>query len=1180
MSMQMIGGLMVQLAADVANLKKDMAEAEKVVDKGALAMSKGLDIAKSAFIGLAGALSMAAIYNWVKAAADAGDEMKQFSQKTGVAVEDVAGLQLAFKQGGVESGALQGAIAKMSKQMAEGSDTFKKMGVETRNADGTLRSAKDVLYDVADATKDMGSSLNTTALLTGVFGKGAAQMIPTLLEGSEGMRDMDEMARKLGLTMSSDTAEAADKFNDTVELLGLGLTGVGRQVAAQLLPTLSNLAASFLENMTEGNRLQKVADGLSTVLKGVYTVVMVVAEAFNTFGTIIGGTVASVMARVTGLGEAIVKVFQGDFKGAAKAAEDGWKRSAQISDDMSKDIAAGWTSTGKAISTAWADSSNKSVTALTDLERKGKQVTIMTKEQEEAAKAAAAAAKKNADEVEKLTQGLDKQIATMALEDETQQKLTASQKTALDIMLKIQDGSIKLTDAQKREITSKLEQIAASEEHQKQLANEKKWMDETAKSNDAYAASIEKSTQSIRDEVEKLRESNQMLGLSKEATAALEIAKLEEQATAKDRLATWAEENMLGDDLVEQFKAQAEGLRELAKLKGEKVHLEAAVEARDAWQKTSEEIGKSFTDSLFRAFESGKSFGEAMMDGLKNLFKTTVLKLLIQPVQLGMSNAIGSLFGQSGSSAGGGSNLFGMLGNGLSAFGDWMGANSTIGGWASTAGNFLKGNGTGSLTGSVLGMMGNFGGGLSAGYGSMLAGNAAGGWSAGTTAIGAGNISGGIGTFGGMAAGAIGGFMAGRGVGQAISGGYSAIGGQSGNSAVNTGTAVGAAIGSIIPGIGTMIGGLIGGALGGLVNRTFGHGAKEYNGDKGIEGTLGGTAGLSGGQSWADWTKKGGWFRSDKHGTDKFGLDADTSKALSEGALAVRKQTEDWAKALGLPAERLASITTSFNVKLTDKEEENQKILAKVFSDYATVLTNSFDDVIAPFQKAGESIADTMQRLTAIQAFSEAVNEFGGVFSKIAQLSISAKEELVAFAGGIEAFSAKASQFVTDYYTDSEKYGLQAKQLRDAFASIGLTDAGALSSKAEFRKLVESQDLNTQEGRLVFNQLLELAPMFASVGQYLEQNQQTLGQLAEAAPVTAMLEGVLADKEVQAKHQAAVEAAAQAQLDAINSGNQMITDAIDRLWDKLGGLEGAFNNFGRILERGQAENIYTNRAQP
>src|SRR4026209_2428864 len=50
------------------------------------------------------------------------------------------------------------------------------------------------------------------------------------------------MAEKLGLTMSGDTARAADQFNDTLGQTKDAITGVGVQIMSALLPQLQKYA--------------------------------------------------------------------------------------------------------------------------------------------------------------------------------------------------------------------------------------------------------------------------------------------------------------------------------------------------------------------------------------------------------------------------------------------------------------------------------------------------------------------------------------------------------------------------------------------------------------------------------------------------------------------------------------------------------------------------------------------------------------------------------------------------------------------------------------------------------------------------------------------------------------------------------------------------------------------------
>jgi len=1137
-----IGTLEFEFLANIARLRQDMDEAKKAVGSAGDFIQGVADGAKKALAGLAAGLTVGAFAGWIKGAIDAADETSKMAQRMGVATNEVGGLKLAFELGGSSAEGMTAAFAKLSKNAAENNEAFKALGVATRNADGTLRPTKDLFYDVADAFKGMEDGAVKSARAQEIFGKSGAELIPLLNGGADGLREMAEMAEKLGLVIDENTGKAAEQFNDTLELVHKAAGGVANQLMAKMLPALNSVVGGMLEYITKGDIVTKTADAIGVALKGVYTAAVVIGEVLTT----IAKTGAAAFAQ-------LALALKGDFKGAMEVGK-------QWTQDIKKD----WTNTVDNLGKVWDDTAGKTVENLGKVEKATKGATFETKEQKKAVDEAAKA-------YESFNKKLQESHADLQRQVDGQDKLTVNQKLLAELTANSSTDVQKLTEKRRLELIETAKQNVALEEQVRQRTAEKKWLEETGKENDKYREGIEKQTDSIWKQVAQMKESNATIGLSREELGKLEQQKLLDAAAQAERNAQDAEAKMLGEELVNEYKSQAEGLRELAKLKGDKVHLEAAKEANEAWKATTEEIGKSFTDSLFRAFEEGKSFSEAFMSSLKNLFKTTVLKLLIQPVQAGMNNMIGSFFGMgsgSGAGSGSGSGGFGGLGNFLSgagdkltAFSDWMGADSTIGQWAGKAGSWLKG---GSGAGS---MFGNLGGGWSAGTSGMAAGNFAGTFDAANIAWNSGNYSGAIGTYGGMAASAIGGFMAGRGVGQAISNGYSAIGGQSGNSAVNTGAAVGAAIGSIIPGIGTMIGGLIGGALGGLVNRAFGHKAKEYNGDKGISGTLGGDAGLSGGQSWADWTQKGGWFRSDKHGTDTFGLDQQTADALAEGAKAVKNSTKAWAESLGLPAARLDAITATFRVKMTDNEAENQKVLAGVFADYATQLTNSFADLVKPFQRAGETVSDTLQRLSAIQEFSKGINEFGGIFSSIAKSSIEAKEQLVGFAGGIEAFLAKTQAFVDQYYTQGEKAGLQSAQLLKAFESIGI-DASGLSKREDFRALVESQNVNTEEGRKTLAALLDLGPIFAGVADYLKENNQTLADAAAAAPQVEALQGIFEQQQqANATQEQLVTTQEEANgllgdiYGAISEGNGAVSDAIVRFGDALDRFGGYMSEF-------------------
>lgn len=381
-----IGSLEIQLLANLAQLRADMGSATGIVANASQKMSDGFGVVSKALGAIGVGLSAAAFASWIKGAIDAGDEMKAFSQKTGVAVKDVAGLQLAFKQGGIESQAMGASLARMTKEMAKGNDAFDALGVSTRNADGSLRGAKDVLYDTADALASVKGDTERSALAMEIFGKSGAELLPVFADGSEGLREMAEMADQLGLSLDGEAAEAADEFNDTLELVGMSTQGVGRQVAAHLLPALNGIVGAFLDFITEGDRVKKMAEIIASGLKILYAAGVAIVEVFSTVGKTIGASMA-----------AIVKIMQGDFKGAIAVGKD-WVA------DMKTD----WTKAINNVGDAWEGTGADTTKALTSVGRSMRSVKLDTDTAKESQKAAAKQQREDAKEAEKLAKAREK----------------------------------------------------------------------------------------------------------------------------------------------------------------------------------------------------------------------------------------------------------------------------------------------------------------------------------------------------------------------------------------------------------------------------------------------------------------------------------------------------------------------------------------------------------------------------------------------------------------------------------------------------------------------------------------------------------------------------------------------------------------------------------------------------
>lgn len=368
-------------------------EGASAVEQGLAKVQTKVSDVGAALVGLIGGLSVAGFAAWVKSAIDAADETSKIAQKTGLATEQVAGLQLAWAQAGGSADAFVPIMTKLNLAVANGNKALDAMGISSKNADGSLKTTRQVLGEVSDKFAAYDDGARKSALAVELLGKSGAEAIPFLNSGAQALNDFDDMAKRLGLTLDEETTANAEKFNDTLDLIETSAQGVGRQVAAQLLPTLASLTEEFFNNITQGENLKRVAEFLGGALKGLYSIGVGVVEVFKTMGLALGGT-----------GAAIAAVLRGEF-GQAK----------EIVNQMRADISASWAASGASIQRVWAGAGGSTVAALAAATKAAKEnapamdsAGKASKKKSDADRDAARAAKELADIIKRNTAAADK----------------------------------------------------------------------------------------------------------------------------------------------------------------------------------------------------------------------------------------------------------------------------------------------------------------------------------------------------------------------------------------------------------------------------------------------------------------------------------------------------------------------------------------------------------------------------------------------------------------------------------------------------------------------------------------------------------------------------------------------------------------------------------------------------
>jgi hypothetical protein len=213
-----------------------------------------------AAVASAAAAGIAAIN--IKGAIDLADDLGKLSQRSGVAVENLSALRFAGELADVSLDQLGDALKKLNQNIAaaargekEQAEAFKTLGIAVKDAAGQVRSADDILGDLADRFAGYADGANKVALANAVGGRSFEALIPLLNGGRKGIADARAELEKYGGVVSGDLAKKSEQFNDNITRLGVAVESLKVKVAGELIDNLVKLSGKFVKASQDGNLL-------------------------------------------------------------------------------------------------------------------------------------------------------------------------------------------------------------------------------------------------------------------------------------------------------------------------------------------------------------------------------------------------------------------------------------------------------------------------------------------------------------------------------------------------------------------------------------------------------------------------------------------------------------------------------------------------------------------------------------------------------------------------------------------------------------------------------------------------------------------------------------------------------------------------------------------------------------
>lgn len=240
--------LTIDLVAKVATFENDLKRVATAAEEQSGRMARALDLAKTGFAGLAGAISVGAITTFVRTTNDAVDALNDVSDATGASIESISALEGVARRTGANLDLVGGVLVKFNQALADtnpnspAAQALQAIGLsaeELRRIDPA-----QALQRTAQALQAFADDGNKARVVQELFGRSVREAAPFL-------KDLAE-AGELVATVTAEQAAEADKFNKELFRFQTLVDDLNRGAVSRFVQSINEAADAFRRGREEG----------------------------------------------------------------------------------------------------------------------------------------------------------------------------------------------------------------------------------------------------------------------------------------------------------------------------------------------------------------------------------------------------------------------------------------------------------------------------------------------------------------------------------------------------------------------------------------------------------------------------------------------------------------------------------------------------------------------------------------------------------------------------------------------------------------------------------------------------------------------------------------------------------------------------------------------------------------
>src|SRR5690625_3310985 len=242
------GSIVVDLLMRTGSFETDTKRAERQMRQ----LQRKIDrtVKRIGMYGLAVAGTFAAA---MKSANNYMAEIGMAAERTSVSAQTFSELAYAAEQASLSQGELERVLRRSTEAINHGikggskqAEALKKLGISAYDAAGNVKTADQMLRDMAEKFSQLEPSAQKTGLVIDLFGMQLGQkVIPLLNQGADGLDEMAKKARELGIVIDDEAAQAANDFETSLDDLKKAALGLSIALAQDTVPWLTEMVEQF-----------------------------------------------------------------------------------------------------------------------------------------------------------------------------------------------------------------------------------------------------------------------------------------------------------------------------------------------------------------------------------------------------------------------------------------------------------------------------------------------------------------------------------------------------------------------------------------------------------------------------------------------------------------------------------------------------------------------------------------------------------------------------------------------------------------------------------------------------------------------------------------------------------------------------------------------------------------------